>query len=181
MLRKFLLVLFCVSFLAGCEPKEEKDPVAIKVNGIEIGVKEFNEAYSTSMFTTTDGPLSKEEFVETLIKRRLLLAEAEINGLDKEERFLKSVEFFWQQSLLKLVIDRQLRQLSVTVDITDQETEKYYNDHKEDFGDKTYQQKKERIRFMLAREKQQEALEKWMEDLRKNAKVKINKKRLGIK
>ena len=178
---KYLVLLICLVVLAGCEPKPEKDPVALQINNIKIGIKEFNEAYNSSLFTTADGPQTKEEFVETLIKRRLLLSEASKYGLDKDERFLKSVEMFWQQSLLKLIIDRQLRELSVTVDMDEEEVKEYYDKHKESFGDATFEQKKDRVRYMLMRQRQQLALEVWMKDLRKKAKIKIHKKRLEIK
>ena len=124
------VLLLCLIIFSGCEPKQEKDPTAITVNGIEIGINEFNEAYNSSLYTGSDAMVPKEEYLETLIQRRLLLAEAEKYGLDKEEKFLKSVEFFWQQSLLKLVIERQLRHISATIKVEEPEIKKYYEDNK---------------------------------------------------
>lgn len=175
---KYFLFIACIAVLCGCEPKKEKDPEFIRVNGISIGINEFEQAYNAALFTGANGPMTKEEFIETLIKRRLLLAEAEKAGLDKDEKFLRSVEMFWQQSLLKLLVEKQLKQFSVTMDIPEPEIKAYYDRHREEFGDKTYEQKKERIRYMLARQQQQKSLEKWMEDLRDDARVSINRKLL---
>lgn len=177
---RYFLVLVML-FLSACEPREAKSPVALRINEIEITVDEFNDAYANAYFAKADDPVSKEEFLETLITRRLMLKEAEYYGLDRDEKFLKSVEFFWQQSLLKLVIERKLQDLSVTTKVAEKEIRAYYEANKESYGDKTYEQKRERIKYMLMREKQQELLQQWMDNLSKTANVKIDKKLLDIK
>lgn len=177
---RYFLIIFLL-FLSACEPREERSPVAVRINEIEITVDEFNDAYANAYFAKSDGPMSKEEFLDTLITRRLMLKEAEYYGLDKDEKFLKSVEFFWQQSLLKLVIEKKLQDLSVTTSIEESEIREYYEANKESFGSKTYEQKRERIKYMLMREKQQKLLQEWMDNLSKTAELKINKKLLDIK
>lgn len=174
------LFLITVSFLTGCEPKEEKKPVAISIGDIEISADEFNEAYAKSYLVPSESPLTKEEYLDTFIKRRILLREAERHGLDRDEAFLKSVETFWQQSLLALVIKRQLREMSVTVDVAEEEIKKYYEEHKESFEGKTYEQKRERIKYKLMRDKQQRTLEAWINKLRNNADIKVDKKLLEM-
>lgn len=177
---RFLLFLSLV-FLVACEPRIEKSPVAVKIDNIKITVEEFNEAYSHAYFAKSDGQMSKEEFLDTLITRRLMLKEAEDYGLDRDEQFLKSIEFFWQQSLLKLVIERKLKDLSVTTQIEETVVREYYETNKANFAGKTYEEKRERIKYMLMREKQQALLQEWMDNLQNSARVDINKDLLGLK
>ena len=56
----------------------------------------------------------------------------------------------------------------------------YYEANKANFGGKTYEEKRERIKFMLLREKQQKALEDWMNGLKKDAKITVDNKALGL-
>lgn len=175
-----VLCLIALIFLAACEPRVEKSPVAVKINDIEITVDEFNDAYSHAYFTKTEGPMTKEEFLDTLITRRLMLKEAEYYGLDRDEKFLKSIEFFWQQSLLKLVIEKKVKDFSVTTKIEEKTIREYYEKNKDKYPNKSYEEKRERIKYMLMREKQQELLQEWMDSLKDNAKVKIDKKLLSF-
>jgi hypothetical protein len=177
---RYIAVLFLVLCAAGCEPREEKKPVVIKIGGIQVTADEFNEAYERSMFVPGESNLTKKEFLDTFVKRRLLLREAEKLNLHTDERFLKSVEYFWQQSLLKLVIDRQLKEISAKTDVTEKDVRDYYEANKANFGGKTYEEKRERIKFMLLREKQQKALEDWMDGLKNNTNVTVDAKAIGL-
>jgi len=177
---RYIAVLLLVLCASGCEPREQKKPVALRVGDISITADEFNEAYERSMFVPGESNLTKKEFLDMFVKRRLLLKEAEKANLHTDERFLKSVEYFWQQSLLKLVIDRQLKEISVKVDVTEKEVRDYYEVNKANFGGKTYEEKRERIKFMLLREKQQKALEDWMTGLKNNVKITADNKALGL-
>jgi len=108
-----------------------------------------------------------------LIQRRLLLREAGDNGLDRDPRFLQSVELFWQQSLLKLMLDRKMREIAVTTEVGEPEIREYFEAHKDDYPDKTVDQMRDRIRFLLSRMKQQQALEAWLQELRNRARVEV--------
>jgi len=173
---RLLIGLICLVFSAGgCYevPDEEPSPVALTIDGMTVTVDEFNTGWGQAQFAGTNAPSSRREFLDQLIQRRLLLREASDNGLDRDPRFLQSVELFWQQSLLKLMLDRKMREISVMTEVEESEIRAYFDAHKDDYPDKTLDQMRDRIRFLLSRIKQQEALESWLRELRNGASVEV--------
>ena len=56
-----------------------------------------------------------EGFLDAVITRELLIQEALKQGIHKEEAFRKSIEDFYEQSLVKALVDRELQTLSPDV------------------------------------------------------------------
>jgi len=181
MTKKIILVLFILFLIYGCQRRQASSPVAINIDGIKITVDEFEEAFRNSSYARSNIPSARREFLENLITRRLLLREAEKEGLDKNADFLKDVELFWQQSLLKLMLDRKTRELSVNLKVEDKEITDYYLSHKDtDYMDKELEEVWGQIKWLLLREKQRRAIEDWVNSLKRNTRLKINYKLLKL-
>ncbi|MDD5085402.1 MAG: SurA N-terminal domain-containing protein [Candidatus Omnitrophica bacterium] len=171
---RFFVLLFALFLLIGCG-QAKKSPVAVEIDNIKITVDDFEKEYANSPYSRTDSPTARKEFLDNLVMRRLILKEAEGQKLDKDPEFLKSVEFFWQQSLLKLILDKKMQELSPISKVGDQEVRDYYEARKEsDFATRELADVYEEIRRYLIREKQQGAIKGWMDSLREKAKIKIN-------
>lgn len=69
--------------------------------------------------------MTQDQFVESVIEKQLLIQEALKMKINAEESFRQSVENFYEQSLIKILVDRKLD--SLVVDVTDDEIEKYRN------------------------------------------------------
>ncbi len=67
--------------------------------------------------------MSREQFAESLIDKQLLIQEAIRMEINKEESFRSSVENFYEQSLIKILLDRKLN--SLVADVTNEEMGKY--------------------------------------------------------
>jgi hypothetical protein len=55
----------------------------------------------------------RADFINSLIARELLIQEAQRTGIDKEENFRRSLQGFYEQSLVKVLMDRKLTLLSI--------------------------------------------------------------------
>ncbi|MCX5708007.1 MAG: hypothetical protein NTY14_03380 [Candidatus Omnitrophica bacterium] len=112
----------CLFLVGGCAKKEKP---AITIGPITLTAEEFESAYQKAK-----GPAARmagrKEFLDVLITRKLVLQEAEILGLDKDPQFLESLQLFWEQSLLKLVLARKLNELSLICKVSDKEISDYY-------------------------------------------------------
>ncbi len=171
---KFLF-LFLLIFLLGCNPPPKNKHVLAKINNYEITLDEFNEAFKESPYAYNDSENSKKDFLNNLIYRKLLLQDAQQKGLDRDKSFLKMIEKFWEQSLLKLAIDRKTREVAGTVSVSDKEIEDAYNSmSKEIKAGKTYEQMYQQIKWEITRAKETKALNDWVAWLRKNADIKVN-------
>jgi len=172
-----------VSFLGlSCANKPQPDKTAVRINDYSLTPAEFNELF-LEVKAQEDTPQAREKFLENLIMRKLLLQEAQRDGLDKEKDFLKSIENFWEQSLLKIVIDKKIKEVSKDITVTDKELEDYYNKWvKENPGTtKTFDEIRKSIKLPLLRNKQTMAVNTWIEGLRNRANIAVDKKSIGIK
>jgi hypothetical protein len=108
------LALIVVQFFQG-RPDTHKKP-AIIINDRIITAEEF-----ARMKPPHDE--SGADFINSLVTRELLLQEAQRTGIDKEENFRRSIQGFYEQSLVKVLMDRKFSSLKITVG--DDEINKY--------------------------------------------------------
>lgn len=89
---------------------------------------------------------TKEQILDGIIQKKILLLEAQRLGLDRDPQFMKMVERFWEQSLLRSLLDMRSEEILSGIPETDKDRNA----------------------------KAGEALKTWIEDLEEKAPVKIN-------
>jgi len=172
---RFVIFSIILLLLTGCAKTIDHSPVAIQIDGIHITVDEFEKAYRNSYYGKDNLPESRRSFLENLITTKLILREAERMRLDKDPSFLKDIEFFWQQSLLKLMLDVKAKELSLDLKIDDAEIRGYYDRHKDtDFKDKVLADVYGQIQWILLRTKQQDTVKDWLDSLKKKTDIHID-------
>jgi len=174
-----LLILLVLLTSAWAWPKKERP--AVEISGIEITPAQFESAFDSSQFAE-GGESAKKEFLDTFISRKLILKQAEILGLNKEPEFLKDIQLFWEQSLLKRTLAKKIKELSIQLSVDDKEIQSYYQAHKDkQFAEEELPEVYGQIKWLLFKNKQNEAIQEWVSSLREKAKIKIDYKALGIK
>lgn len=178
-----IMFIGTVSFLGlSCVNKPPAGKTAIKVNDYSLTAAEFNALFS-EIKGPEGTPQEREQFLDNLIMRKLLLQEAQREGLDKQKDFMQSIENFWEQSLLKIVVDKKIKEISGSITVSDKELQDYYNKWaQENPGTtKTFDEIRKSIKVPLLKKKQTAAINAWIEDLRKKADIEVDKKAIGIK
>ncbi|MDD5347022.1 MAG: hypothetical protein PHT59_00235 [Candidatus Omnitrophica bacterium] len=174
----FVLTGVCAaSCLAGCAQKEKP---AVTIDDIRITAQEFNDAFAKeNMFQ--QGQLSRKEFLDLYLSRKLMLKEAEELGLDKDPQFLTSLQLFWEQALLKLVLARKLNELAVSARVSEEEIDSYYQRHKDiDYAGKELSEVHDQVKFLIFKIKQRLQLKNWESGLRRRAKIEVDYDLLNI-
>ena len=174
--RSFAAVCFLVSFLAGCSVGDRglDGDVVAQVNGYRMTVEDLknelkNIAYDeTSLLRTREG---RTGYLNRLLEKQILLQEAQRRGLDKEKDFMRSIENYWEQALLKALLGRKSREISELIYISDEEIERYYADSGETMPLSAV---REDIKRAIRQEKETSAMNAWIEELRKKAYIRIN-------
>ncbi|MCA9392859.1 MAG: SurA N-terminal domain-containing protein [Candidatus Omnitrophica bacterium] len=87
----------------------------------------------------------EQAFIDNLIRQKLVLQEAQRIGLDRDPEFLATVQRFWEQSLMRVMMEKKLKELQ------SRPAGHAPNDLRPD-------------------------IDRWLEELRDNARVKINGK-----
>lgn len=174
-MKKYLFFPLALILAAGCGRVAKERIVLAKINNYEITQEEFEEEFKESNFGRTDTLESRKEFLDSLINRKLILQDAQREGLDKEKNFLKMIERFWEQSLLKLALDKKSREIAGSVLVSDKTIEETYNRMlKEGKADKSYDQMYQQIKWEIIKLKEAQMMNGWIEELRKKANVKVN-------
>lgn len=174
-MKKNLVFLSILIFIMGCNPAPKDKQILAKINNYEITLDEFQEEFKESSYARNGALESKQDFLNNLINRKLILQDAQKKGLDKDRSFLKMIEKFWEQSLLKLALDKKTKETAGSVAVGDKEIEDTYNNMaKEGKTDKSYDQMYQQIKWEITRAKETQQLNDWIAQLHKRADIKVN-------
>ncbi|NQU94817.1 MAG: hypothetical protein HQ549_01115 [Candidatus Omnitrophica bacterium] len=172
------LLCFVISGCSGSGPSEK---IVVRINEYTLTPDEFSEIYAESG-VAEDTPKAREKFIDNLIIRKLLLQEAQKEEIDKQRSFLRSIENLWEQALLKIVIDQRAKELDSTVGVTEEELLDFYNQWAKDHpgNAQSFDDVRELIKWQISKRKQQLAFNAWVNNLKNQANIKIDKKALGL-
>ncbi|MBI5101440.1 MAG: peptidyl-prolyl cis-trans isomerase [Nitrospirae bacterium] len=122
-----LLVSATAAYQLSSKTSPDKDKnAALIINGKVITYNEFKS------LSRADGDVRDDEFIDSVITKELLIQEAKKIGIDKDEPFRRSIQNYYEQSLIKLLIDRKFSDLDMKV--SDGELDRHI-----DFINKKYQ------------------------------------------
>ena len=173
-MKKYAVILLVGLFIAGCMSRPEDRKILARINNYEISEDEFEEEFRVSSYSHSDTVESRGEFLNTLINRKLILQDAQKRGMDKDGSFLKMIERFWEQSLLKLALDRKSNEIAGSAFVGDKEVKEAYEAmFKEGKTDKPYDQMYQPIKWQITKQKENQTMSDWLISLRKRADIKI--------
>ena len=126
-----ILFLFCLFLPAvtSCEKGgSQRENIAV-VNDTPISLSEFQKEVSilskrNPAFKAT--PQTLEEQLNTIIDKKLLLQEARSLGLAEDERFIETIKTFWEQTLIKELLELKAREWADRLFVTEEEINRQY-------------------------------------------------------
>jgi len=161
--KKVKLIKLLINFLllSTSLHAELLDRVVAIVDDEAIVLSELNEAFQKALDSGTD--ITKEEVLDGLINRVLLLKQAK--KFNVPSQMAKD-----DNTLINEYIERRLKEF---IRIPFDEIELFYKKNKESFGDKDFYDVKDEIEKYLIEKELNNRLIKHIEELRKNAYIKI--------
>ena len=180
-MRKVLFnVLICSLIFAGCSPAGGKgdNRIVAEVNKYQMSAEDLkyelkNMPYDEADLLKTEK--GRKEYIDRLLEKEILLQEAQRQGLDREKDFMKSIESYWEQALLRLLLQRKSREISGMIHVYENEIEGYYRSS----GERLPLSKvKTDIIRAIRQKKETEAMNAWIDELKEKSRIKINKKLL---
>jgi len=117
-----IIIFLLLSAIVGIELRSKRSSTkdaALIINGRVISTDEFNTLYASQ----PSQQMGKSDFINSLVTKELLIQESQREGIDREESFRKSIQDFYEQSLIKLLVDRKFASLHVTV--SDEDVNRY--------------------------------------------------------
>ena len=177
-MKKIFFVSFAILFLAGC-PAGNKSPgkkVVAEINSYKMTVEDIkydfkNAPYDEADMLKTDK--GRRTYLDGLIEKEVLLQEAQRQGIDREKGFMKSIENYWEQALLKILLERKSKEISRLIHVYDNEVEDYYRDS----GEKLPLSKvKDEIKNIIRQKKETDAMNAWVDELKNRSHIKVDEK-----
>jgi len=177
MKKAFVFILISGFILTGCALVAEGDKrIVAQINKYKMTVEDLRYELSNMPYDDLrlfDTDTGRKEYMDRLLEKEILLQEAQGLGLDRERDFMKSIEKYWEQALLKLLLERKSKEISGLVHVYDNEIDEYYRNSGERLS---FSRVKDDIRRIIRQKKETEAMDSWAEELRKKSYIKINKR-----
>lgn len=180
-----ILLLLSIQTLSCAKEEQEGTEILAGINDYNLTLAEFQSELAAELELERDLKLTREtrrEFLEEIIRKELLIQEAKRLNLDKKERFVKTIERYWEATLIRDLMEMKGKEISRTILVSKEDVEAYYDDLKgsKDITPPLKEIEEEIIRD-LKEEKKTRLLKDWINGLREKAKIEINLKILYSK
>ena len=178
----FILGLF-LSFSACGNQQEENGEVLAKINDFQLTLNEFKTQLASNLEFEKDYKLTREakaEFLNSLIQKELLIQEALKLKLERRKKFIEAIERYWEATLIKNLMELKGKEISATTYVSEEEIQARYDKMKASKPDlPPLDDIRQKILNQIKREQKTRNLAKWIEGLRKSAKIEIDQELLS--
>lgn len=173
---KLFLAVTLLSFIAGCSPGTDsaENKIVAQVNNYKMTTEDLRYEFKNAPADNIDRVKTekgRKEYLEAIIEKEVLLQEAQAQAIDREKDFMKSIENYWEQALLKILLDRKSREIQAMTHVYDNEIESYYKDSGEDMP---LAKVKNEIMKIIEQEKETDAMNAWINDLKTKSYIKVD-------
>jgi len=106
-----MIVVVSISLLyLSCMQRPSSEKVVAKVNDYYMTVDDVKDKIKHSPYSS-EMAKNLEEFLDVAIREQVLIQEAQRLGLDREKTFMRTIERYWAQTLIKELLDKQSRKI----------------------------------------------------------------------
>ncbi len=136
--KRFILsiALFLIAglLMSACARKQASEKIIAVINDYKMTVEDFNyeskEVLSTGKMLG-EIPITREDILDALIVKELLIQDAQKRDLDKDRDFMKTIELYWEQTLIRDLLKEKSKEIKRRVSVYENEITDYYNKTKE--------------------------------------------------
>lgn len=109
-------LVLAVLVVAGCGRREADSgtPLAT-VNDFTLTLESFEKELAAEIELDPQAKLTDEakaRFLEELIRKQVLIQEARRQGLDRQERFMRTIQRYWEATLIRNLLEQQGERIS---------------------------------------------------------------------
>ena len=129
-----MTMVFILAVLTGCAEKQPSEKVVAVINDYKMTGEDFNYESKEILHVGKligDIPVTREDILDALIIKEILLQEAQRKDLDKDKDFLRSIELHWEQTLIRNLLTKKSREIEKAVAVYEDEVVAYYDNMKE--------------------------------------------------
>jgi len=163
-----MMMALIAGLAMGCAKKPDKSQVVAEINNYQVTIDDFKQEMAMSMPDANRGQIFQD-----IVTKELLLQEAQKMNMDKDKGFMKEIENYWKQTLIKRLIDKKGREFLAVSNVSDDEAKAEYNRMRQEEGASigNYEKIKDEVKKRVLQEKAQIELDKWITGLKNNARI----------
>jgi len=179
----YLVVLIPVLVLPACsQGRPDNSPIIADINGYKLTRADFLGQLKAEVEFNRDFKVTrqaKQEFLEQIIRRELLIQEAQRQRLDRQPKFVRAIERYWESTLIRDLLELKGEQIDRTLIVSQTDTQGHYEKLKMAGGYlPPLAEVRDGIMVELKEKRRAQALDRWVADLRQNATVTIDEDNL---
>ncbi len=125
---KTILCFFTLLIFAqGCASNTNNEEIVAQVNDYQLTVSDFKGEISDDVYVKAVSKTPEERkqiILDNIVTRKILLQKAQEEGLDKNKAFMREIERYWEQALIKMLLDKKQKEIARETIVTQQEIDK---------------------------------------------------------
>lgn len=121
-----LVPLAVLTLLACSGGTAEKEKVVATVNGAAISAAELQRKTAEYGKNSTVTRRMVDDRLKVMIEHKLLIQEAVKMGLNEDKEFINAIKTFWEQTIIRNLIEAKTAELSGKIFVTEKEIETEY-------------------------------------------------------
>ena len=175
-------LLILLGFFACNRENGEKPEILARINDYNLTFDEFQKQLASEVEMDREFKLTrkaKKAFLDEIIKKEILIQEARKRKLDTREEFRRAIERYWESTLIRDLLALKAKDIAGKTYVSEEGINARYKAMKA--ADKTLpplNEMRAEVKKKLKEEKKTALLEKWINNLKEEADIRINEKLL---
>ncbi len=178
MMKMIAIGIGLVFFSCSDNSLSQKEDIVLTINDLKITRSEFNAQCEADMEYTENFKKNKkvrQEALNSIIRKELLIQEAKKMGLDQDLKFIAAIERYWEATLIKQLMEKKNSEIQQSTTVSEKEIRETYEAYKaKNASIPPLDTVKKEITDEILEAKTAKKLENWMESLRENASINIH-------
>lgn len=170
-----VILLFFVAACSG-DGGEESGDVLLKINNYSLTQQDFKKMFRFEIEADRNFDLSgsaEAAFLNELIRKQLLIQQAQELQLDREEEFRQTIQRYWESTLIRDLLRKKSEEFKQQTPVTADDVKKYYDDNIMEFDGQEFEVVKDSIKEQIERDRIGAKMDGWLEQLVKEAQITI--------
>lgn len=175
------LLALMIALACSKEPSQDKEILSV-INNYKLTLSEFQTILTDEMNFDRHLKMTipkKKQYLDEIIQKEILIQEAKRLNLDQEPKFVRTIERYWEATLIRNLMESKGHDIEKKTIVGQEEIQRVYDEIKsKDPGLPPLSEMEPNIVSKIRDEKKTAAFQKWIEDLRRNAKITTNEELL---
>ncbi len=177
-MKNIFFIIFVILFLTGCSVSNNSPDkrIVVQINKYKMTEEDLKYEFKNTPYDETEllkTENGRKKYLSGLIEKEVLLQEAQRQGIDREKDFMKSIENYWEQALLRILIERKSKEISSLTHVYDNEIEEYYKNSGENLS---FSKVKNEIMNIIKQKKETDAMNAWIDELKNSSYITVDEK-----